>query len=174
MPARSFTGTEAGRIDGKGRMSIPARFREVLQGGDPDWAPGRPCGMQLIYGEHLKGFLEVRTLANHEEIAARFAAWEPVTDEEAAAKEAAEYFQLTQSQHIEIGEDGRIVLPARFRERIGLTGEATFAGKSDRFEIWAAETFDRDVTAARREFLARQPAGYSPLAALARSRKGEA
>lgn len=173
MAASSFTGEERAKIDGKGRMSIPAKFREVLQAGDADRAEGAPVSLQLNYGDHLGHRLEVRTVQTHESIAARLAAWEPVSEEEAEAKESAEYFLLTQSMSLELGDDGRIVLPARFREKLGFdSGEVVFAGKSDRFEIWAAETYETEVVAKHRTFLGRQAAGYNPMTALARARKG--
>nr|WP_243730715.1 division/cell wall cluster transcriptional repressor MraZ [Rubellimicrobium sp. CFH 75288] len=152
-------------------MSIPADFRKVLQAGDPDRAEAGAYRLQLHYGDHLQDRLEVRTVAAHRAIARRIAEWEPQDEEEEAEKDAAAHFLLTQSQSLEVDRDGRIVLPARFRARLGLTdGEVVFAGKGDRFEIWAAETYEVAVQARLREFLARKPKGYNPLTALSRRR----
>ncbi|MEM9123456.1 MAG: MraZ N-terminal domain-containing protein, partial [Pseudomonadota bacterium] len=37
---RRFRGEFDQRVDGKGRMSIPASFRRVLEQGDPNWSSG--------------------------------------------------------------------------------------------------------------------------------------
>lgn len=159
-------------MDGKGRMSIPARFREVLQAGDLRWREGGAYSLQLNYGEHLENRLEVRTLAAHEAIAESIAAWQPLSEEEQAEKDSTETLMLTQSQAIEVDRDGRIVLPARFRERLGIAeGEVVFAGKGDRFELWSAPTYEAEVAAKLRAFLASKPPGYNPMTALARARQ---
>jgi MraZ protein len=168
-----FTGEERGKVDGKGRMSIPARFREVLQRGDAKWQEGLPCTLQMIYGDHLEDHLEAVTLQAHAELVARFQSWEPVTSEEQEEKELDEHLLITQSQPIEVDKDGRIVMPARFRERLGLSeGEVVFAGKSDRFEIWSASTYETKVAEPMRRRLAARGAGYSPRTSLARARLG--
>jgi MraZ protein len=173
LVAASFTGEERVRIDGKGRMSIPAKFRDVLQAGDPGWREGSGTALQLVYGDNLGRRLEARTLGNHAAIAERITAWEPVSDEEEAEKQAAEYFMLTQSQPVEVDRDGRIVMPARFRDRLGLReGEVALAGKGDRFEIWAADTYDAEVAGPMRAFLASKPPNYNPMTALARAKRG--
>jgi MraZ protein len=171
LATTSFTGEERARIDGKGRMSIPAEFRKVLMAGDPERGEGGAYRLQLNYGEHLGDRLEVRTIETHQSIARRFAEWEPQDEEEEAEKDAAVHLMLTQSQPIEVDRDGRIVLPARFRARLGLSeGEVAFAGKVDFFEIWAAETYEVEVQARMREFLASKPKKYNPLTALNRKR----
>ena len=37
MAARRFRGESVHKVDAKGRVSIPAAFRRVLEDGDPDW-----------------------------------------------------------------------------------------------------------------------------------------
>ena len=54
----SFTGEHTQKVDGKGRMSIPADFRRVLESQDPDWTDGLTPRMYLLYGEHLKKELQ--------------------------------------------------------------------------------------------------------------------
>ena len=41
-----------------------------------------------------------------------------------------------------VDETGRIVLPARLRQKIGIDGEAYFIAMGDTFQIWKPETFD--------------------------------
>ena len=44
----SFTGEHTQKVDGKGRMSIPADFRRVLEAGDPEWTTGLSPRMYLL------------------------------------------------------------------------------------------------------------------------------
>jgi len=44
----SFTGEHTQKVDSKGRMSIPADFRRVLEAGDPAWNPGQSPRMYLL------------------------------------------------------------------------------------------------------------------------------
>ena len=63
---------------------------------------------------------------------------------------------LGKSWDTEVDKDGRIVLPQRLRQQIGLTGEATMAAMGDFFEIWSAETYAEaeaaEVAAMEEEF----------------------
>ena len=54
-----FTGEHTLKVDSKGRMSVPADFRRVLEAGDPDWTTGLQVGLYVIYGDHLKDSLHV-------------------------------------------------------------------------------------------------------------------
>ena len=67
-------------------------------------------------------------------------------------KAALELAFVTRSAEVEIDEDGRLVLPAKVRERMGVTPEvlssgftAAFAGKLDRFELWLGDTYDAET-----------------------------
>ena len=57
----SFTGEHTQKVDGKGRMSIPADFRRVLESQDPDWTDGLNPRMYLLYGDHLKKELHLHS-----------------------------------------------------------------------------------------------------------------
>lgn len=167
MPRTSFTGEHTLRIDGKGRMSIPADFRRALEDGDPDWhkdASPLPW-LRLRYGDDLEDRLEVRTVAAHLAMVDRITDWHPDPDDpvEVEDHEAAVYFNITQSQGIEVDRDGRIVMPARFRAKLGMTeGEVVFAGKGDFFEIWSADTYRTTFGARMEAYRAARPKGYNP------------
>lgn len=46
-----------------------------------------------------------------------------------------------QSIETQIDDDGRLVLPQKLREKIGLTSEAFFISAGDYFKIWKPETY---------------------------------
>ena len=43
---------------------------------------------------------------------------------------------------VELDAQGRIVIPAKFRQYAGLNGEAMLIGARDRFEIWSSERWE--------------------------------
>jgi MraZ protein len=63
--------------------------------------------------------------------------------------------------------DGRIGLPQRVRDKIGLElgEEAFFIASGDTFQIWKPETFDAQ-TAKADEWIARQGDDFDPLSLL--------
>lgn len=165
MTTASFTGEYPQRIDGKGRVSIPADFRRVLERGDPDWTDGLAPKLQLLYGDHLGPKLEVWTGAAFRIIEAEITARRPRNAEEKHAKDVATYCYLTQSTPLEVDKEGRIVVPARQRGKIGLVegGEVVLAGGGDRFAIWSAGAYESEMGAKVRAHLAQQPEGFDPM-----------
>ena len=59
-------------------------------------------------------------------------------------------------------ETGRLVLPAKLRDRIGLDGEAVFAGAGDTFQIWHPDAYDIE-TAESDAALEELPEDFDPL-----------
>jgi MraZ protein len=167
LATTSFTGEYPQRIDGKGRMSIPSDFRRVLEAGDPNWTEGLNPRLQMLYGDHLTDNLEVWTVAAHDAVVTRLKEARPTTADEAKRVRALSYLYITQSCTIEVDKDGRIVMPIRQRQKLGLTdGDVVFAGMGDKFEIWSAGAYEAKVGAAVRDFLGEQPEGFDPVAAL--------
>ena len=55
-------------MDGKGRVSIPAAFRRVLEQGDPDWTEGLRPELVLAYGGQSQKYIEGYTVRAMEDI----------------------------------------------------------------------------------------------------------
>ncbi len=145
-------------------MSIPSDFRRVLEANDPNWTEGLSPRLQLLYGDHLSDNLEVWTVAAYDALVARLKDAKPTTAEEARKVRALSYLYITQSCTIEVDRDGRIVMPLRQRQKLGLTeGEVVFSGAGDHFEIWAARTYEEKVAAETRAFLEAQGEGFDPM-----------
>jgi MraZ protein len=137
---RRFRGESVHRLDQKGRVSVPAPFRRVLEEGDPDWAPGQNPTFVLIYG--MPNCLEGYTVAGANAIDERIAR---VADRQ--TRQALERIFNSQSVYAQVDENGRIVLPQRLREKFALADEALFAGMGEHFQVWAPEAYRRDMEA---------------------------
>ena len=159
----SFTGEHTQKVDGKGRMSIPADFRRVLESGDPAWTTGVNPRLYVLYGDHLKKTLHVYTIAAFTEIADQINAM----PRGSAARTRMSRWILGQSMKLEVDKDGRVVMPIRQRQKLGMTeGEVYFTGVGDHFEIWEADTFNSTVGDPMKSWLNEQPDGYDPLSEL--------
>lgn len=145
-------------------MSIPSDFRRVLEAGDPNWTEGLSPSLYLLYGEHLKDRLEAYTVAAFDEIAQAIMSIRPTTAEANQRKQMSQRLILGQSVRLEMDKDGRIVMPIRQRQKLGLTeGEVVFSGVGDHFEIWAASTYEEKVAAETRAFLEAQGENFDPM-----------
>lgn len=139
---RRFRGESVHKVDAKGRVSIPAPFRRVLEEGDPDWTEGLNPNFVLIYGRRgnvcLEGY-SMQTMG--------------LVDDEVSSlprfsreREILERMLSSKSVYAQVDENGRIVLPARLRELIGVSEEALFAGMIDKFQIWSPQGYADDET----------------------------
>lgn len=137
---KAFRGEFHQKVDAKGRVSIPASFRRVLESGDPSWDNGKLPEFVLVYGDERRSFLECFTLDEMARVDAKIAKLPRGSNK----RRALSRLYSGQSMFVTVDETGRIVLPAKIREKIGLDGEAFFIANTDTFEIWKPETFDAE------------------------------
>jgi MraZ protein len=147
MAFDAFRGEFGSRMDGKARVSIPAAFRRILDQGITASEPGR-TRLVLIYGDPRRKFVAGYSLAGAERLAEQIRALALGSP----ARRALERHMVVQSVTLEIDEDGRIVLPAAVRAKIGLGAEdgaleVTFTGALDYFELWKKATYDAEMAA---------------------------
>jgi MraZ protein len=154
-------------VDQKGRVSVPAPFRRVLEEGDPDWTEGLNPNFVLIYGRPGRACLEGYSIRAIGEIDDMIAALPRFSRE----REMIERFINTRSVYAQVDENGRMVLPAKLREMIGLGDEAYFAGMGDKFQIWTPEGFAADEARMAGD-IADMGADADPLALLDRLARG--
>lgn len=155
--SEAFRGEFTQKVDGKARVSIPAAFRRVLDAGDPDSTRKR---IVMVYGDERRKFAECYTIAEAARLEARIRAL-PLGSQK---RRILERNMITLSATIEIDDDGRIVLPAKVRDKIGIGAddlakgaEAVFAGALDTFQIWKSATYDADILRAAEDDLADLP-----------------
>jgi MraZ protein len=114
-----FLGEYTHSIDEKGRLTVPARFRQLLaQGG------------YITRG--LDGNLVVMLSANFERLMSNLQA-QSITNPK--VRDLHRVF-FGQAEHIEPDGSGRILIPQFLREELKLNGEVKLVGIGPSFEIW--------------------------------------
>jgi MraZ protein len=145
-----FNGRFDHAIDDKGRVSIPARFREVLQ----------REGHDRLYITNFmldrERLLELYPPNEWEKVVTKFSG-SRATDREAQLFET---FYIGGAHEVEVDRQGRILVPPRLREFARLGREVTFSAKHNRFELWNKQTLERVLSIAEeslqnQEFLAK-------------------
>ena len=135
-----FVSTFTNRLDAKGRVSVPAPFRAVLErqsgGGEPTLycypaldAPALDAGGERL-AQTIDGLL----------------AGLPDYSDERDELSVALYGDV---QLLALDGDGRIVLPEGLRRHAGLDTHVTFVGLGQKFQIWTPERFEERRQRAR-------------------------
>lgn len=127
----SFRGIFEHTLDDRGRVAIPARYRAEFA-----------AGAVLTLGP--EGCIEVYTPDGFTDMSDRVAA-EPATSLE--GRRARRRFDA-QSFDTELDRQGRILVPARFRDVVGLDGSVVIAGRRECLEIWVPQKWQRELAAA--------------------------
>jgi MraZ protein len=119
-------GTHSYQLDPKGRISLPARFRDAFA-----------SGAVLTLGQDgcLFCFPRAEWEARAGEVRDR-----PLSDSEARAY-ARMFFGKAES--VELDSQGRLLIPQRLRGEVGISKEAVVVGVYDRMEIWDRAMHER-------------------------------
>lgn len=133
-----FLGNETQGIDGKGRVSIPADFRGALVSGDTVDRKGERPQFVLVYGTVNQNHIKCYTIRDHEAIKARIRLMQDGTP----AKKHANATYIAMATYMPLGEDGRIVLPAKLRAKLAIEDKVFFIADFDHFKMWKPETYD--------------------------------
>jgi len=160
--ARRFRGESHHKVDTKGRVSIPALFRRVLEAGDPEWTSGLAPSLVIVYGDQRQNYLECYTVEAINEVDDQIAALPRGSN----GRRMLERLFNGLSFPTSVDETGRLVLPAKLRQKIGLDGEAFFIASGDTFQIWKPETYESEELLKTESWLEDQPEGFDPLTLL--------
>jgi len=106
-------------LDDKNRLTLPAKLREQL-------------GDEVVITRGLDGCLSVYSRAAFEVLAERMGSLDPLNRE---TRTMQRYF-FTGNPPVELDKAGRMVIPARLLESVGIEREVTVAGVYDHLEIW--------------------------------------
>ena len=171
---RRFLGESLNKVDGKGRVSIPAKFRRVLQNCDTDYAPGGAPRLYIAYGDPKKNYLECLSGDAFDKIDQMIQQLTPGSP----LKKAMSYLYYSKCDATVLDDTGRLVLSLAAREKIDVDGEALFQGHGEQFHILKpseASAADEDYEAMLAE-MGQDDAYFDPLAAAYReleARKAE-
>jgi MraZ protein len=121
-----FAGSEQHALDHKGRLIVPARFRERL--GSPfvlTITPPDPC-------------LALYPTATWIEFCGRL---EAVPNKDERYRRYLRYL-FSHSEEVNADSQGRVVVPALLRQYAGIERQIVSVGLLTRIEIWAKERYD--------------------------------
>lgn len=132
---QAFAGTFQHTLDDKGRVILPARFREQLSTG-------------VVLAKSQEYCLEVWTTANFERRVEEMKEWQAGDRRRRAFMRV----YLSGAHPDSPDSQGRITVPQQLREYASLDRELTIIGQGNRLEIWDRESWDDFLAAAEPEF----------------------
>lgn len=118
-----FSGTTFQSIDAKGRIVLPARFREQL-------------GETFIVSKGFNKCVQVLSLEEFENLR------ESIKSLPAKNATALRYHVIATAVEVSPNAQGRVIIPQSLREIASLDKEAAVVGMDNRIEIWNKEKFD--------------------------------
>jgi MraZ protein len=120
-----FLGTHSPRLDEKGRLILPAKFREQLEEGVVVTRGQERCLYVFPVAEFARLAEQLRQA--------------PVT-----SKQARDYLRvfLSGASDEAIDRQGRVTIPTALRTYAGLTRDCAVIGAGQRVEIWEATAWD--------------------------------
>lgn len=127
-------------IDQKGRISFPARFREILEAG------GNP--RMVMTPALFDSCLDVYPVA----------AWEQVEQELVSNKslnpDEVRYRRLYVSRavDVELDKTGRVLVPQELRQAVHLEHEVLWVGSLTKVELWSKASWERYLTQTPEEY----------------------
>ena len=133
-----FLGTFTPKLDEKGRVILPAKFREELQGGLVITRGQEHC----LYVFSEKEFAEMH---------------ERIRQAPLASKQGRDYLRvfLSGAHHETPDKQNRVTIPTALREYAGLNRDLAVIGAGARAEIWDAEAWET--------YLAKQEAVFAEI-----------
>jgi len=124
-----FVSTFTNRLDSKGRVSVPASFRQVLV---RDGFEGLYCCPTLDQNAVDAGGLRLQ-----QQIRASLSRFEPFSEDH-------EYLSTTligESEILKLDTEGRVGLTDTLKSYAGIVDQVTFVGQGYKFQIWEPARF---------------------------------
>lgn len=137
-----FMGEYQHTIDTKGRIIVPAKFREPL--GEEFVVTLGLDGCLFVYPneEWLTFVKELKGLPGSKE-----------------ARQLQRYF-MAGAATCEVDKQGRILIPAKLRAQAGLEKEIVFVGVLSKIEIWSQERWESNNTYENMDEIAEHMSGF--------------
>ena len=127
-----FQGSTALTLDAKGRLAIPTRHRELINGESSGKLvlTGHPDGCLLLYQaatfEHVRARLLEVSDAN-----SRVACWKRVI--------------VGMAEEIEPDAQGRVLITPELRKYAGMEKQLMMVGQGNRFEVWCEAAWNQQL-----------------------------
>jgi MraZ protein len=132
-----FRGRHEQKVDPKGRIALPARFREVLAGRFDD--------TQIVITKHLTDpCLVVYPLAEWEKFEARIAALSQFDP----TMKLIRRLLVGRAQDVTLDKQGRLLVPPDLRKDAELDTEVVWQGQIQYAELWSAAHYSKEVVEA--------------------------
>lgn len=129
-----FIGEYNAKVDDKGRLILPSSFKSAI-------APGGDLRLVIkkdLFSNCLEMYTYEEWTAESEQVKSRLNFFN---------REHAKFWREYMRERAIVEPDeklGRISIPKRLLEQIGVEREVTFAGNGHKIEIWAREAFESD------------------------------
>lgn len=124
-----FLSNAVNRIDAKGRVSVPALFRAVLQ----------KRGLGELYA--LQAIDTAAIDAGGMDLLERYEARLAQDDPFLRSSDDMSFFCHGDGAFLKLDKDGRITVTDFIREHTGITDEVAFVGRGHFFQMWQPEKF---------------------------------
>ena len=124
-----FLSNFTNKIDKKGRVSVPAQFRQTVS--DQDF-----LGI-IVYESFINQSIEGCDIERVRQLSDSIDELDPFSE----TRDAFATSILGGSVQLPFDADGRVILPDSLIEFANLNDGATFVGKGKTFEIWKPESF---------------------------------
>ena len=121
-----FLGQYQHSIDDKGRLMVPARFRELLEGGAYLTQGFEKC-LMVMTEAHFKQVYDLITSMSLTDPTARLL----------------RRLIFSNAYQVEVDKVGRILVPGNLRQFAGLETDAVVAGQGEYFEVWTPAEWDK-------------------------------
>ena len=124
-----FLGQYQHTIDSKGRLTIPARYRELLVAEGAYITRGFDQNLLVLT---VPAFDQIYQRVNHMNMT------DPMT-------RLLRRLIFSGADLVSVDKAGRILIPQFLRESVGLDSEAVIVGVGDYFEIWSPESWSNQM-----------------------------
>jgi len=128
-----FTGSSTHSIDAKGRLAIPAGFRDALCASGDD----KLVVTTLPNADHYLVCYPVEDWRNLADKISRLPELNP-------SVQAIKRRFFGNANECPLDKQGRILIPPRLRQKAGLESKAVLVGAQSYFEVWDEERWERE------------------------------
>ena len=125
-----FRGIAEISIDSKGRLAIPAKYREVLA--------AQCCGQLVVTVDLVEACLRLYPLPIWQEIEQQLEKL-PANDPNSRRVQR---LLIGHASDVELDGSGRVLVPASLRKRAGLEKDVVLVGQGQKFELWSVSAWE--------------------------------